>query len=169
MKNVALSFALFLFLQNAMAQNDSVKTKHTLYGEAGGIGGYGSLNYENVFFNKGLFKLSARAGIGTYRVLDFQNQFNPDVIIPVALYAFYGKTHHAEIGFGQAVSSTVYVNTESFQPDRRVNIHANFSIAYRFQRDKGGLFFRLSYSPLIERYQTFRHWGGVSLGYVFKK
>ncbi len=168
MKCVTLSFALFLFVLTATAQTDSTKSKHILYGEGVGIGGYGSLNYENVFFSKGLFRLSARVGLGTYRVLDFQNHFNPDLIIPVALYGMVGKKHFAEIGFGQAIASAVNVNIENLQPQRSVNIHANFSVAYRFQRAKGGLFFRLSYSPLIEYYKTFRNWGGVSLGYVFK-
>ncbi len=168
MKFIISVFAFFLSVQTLIAQSDSIKFWHILYAEGGGIGGYGSVNYENNFFRKNLVGLSARIGAGTYRVLDFQNQFNPDVIIPVALYGFFGKTHFAEIGFGQAVSSTVHVNTENLQPDRRVNIHANFSVAYRFQRAKGGLFFRLSYSPLIERYKTFRHWGGISLGYVYK-
>lgn len=168
MKCVTLSFTLFLFVLTATAQTDSTKSKHILYGEGGGIGGYGSLNYENVFFSKGLFRLSARVGLGTYRVLDFQNHFNPDLIIPVALYGMVGKTHFAEIGFGQAIASTVQVNIENLQPARRVNLHANFSMGYRFQREKGGFFFRLSYSPLIEYYQTFRHWGGISVGYIFK-
>jgi len=165
---VVSTFAWLVFTGFAMAQNDSINSKHIVYAEGAGIGGYGSLNYENVFFSKGLFKLSARIGVGTYRVLDFQNRFNPDVIIPVALYGLFGKTHFAEFGFGQAISSTVHVNIENLQPDRRVNIHANFSVGYRYQRKTGGLFLRLSYSPLIEYYKTFRHWGGLSVGYVFK-
>jgi hypothetical protein len=168
MKIVAFTFALFLFVQTTSAQTDTTTSRHILYAEGGGIGGYVSVNYENVFFSKGFFKLSARVGVGSYRMLDFQNQFNPDVIIPVALYGMVGKTHFAEIGFGQAIASTVHVNIENLQPDRRVNLHANFSVAYRFQRAKGGLFFRLSYSPLVEYYQTFRHWGGISVGYIFK-
>lgn len=169
MNFIIVFFALFIFSHQAHAQKDSASSTHLIYAEVAGVGGFGSVNYENIFFNKRLFSLSARVGVGTYRLLDFQNKFNPDVIIPIELYGFFGKTHFAEIGLGQVISSIVYVNIENLQPDRRVSIHTNFSVGYRYQRKKGGLFLRLCYSPLIEFYKSYRHWGGFSVGYIFKE
>jgi hypothetical protein len=55
MKIVAFTFALFLFVQTTSAQTDTTTSRHILYAEGGGIGGYVSVNYENVFFQQGIF------------------------------------------------------------------------------------------------------------------
>ena len=83
--------------------------KNTLYLEGIGIGGYGSVNYERSIIQKNNINLMARIGFGTYHILDYTNRFNPDIIIPIAINATYGKQHHIEFGIGHTIASTVYV------------------------------------------------------------
>jgi len=70
--------------------------RNLIYLEAFGAGGYGSLNYERIIFqtrNKlpPNLKIGVRLGISTFHLKDFNNKFNPDVIIPVAINAIYGR------------------------------------------------------------------------------
>jgi len=37
----------------------------------------------------------------------------------------------------------------------------------RVQKDKQGVIFRCGYTPIIEFYKFYKHWGGISIGYAF--
>ena len=39
--------------------------------------------------------------------------------------------------------------------------------AERYQKNKEGVIFRASYTPIIEFNKYFRHWGGLTIGYAF--
>ena len=79
---------------------------------------------------------------------------------------FYGTVHHVEFGAGQTVSSIVHVGL-CLQAERQNNFNGVAIIGYRYQKNLGGFMFRLTYSPIIEKNKFFRHWGGISVGYVF--
>ncbi len=141
--------------------------KNVVYLQAFGIGGFGSLNYERIIYRQKDFNLGARIGISTYHIYDFTNTFNPDLIFPIALNGHYGKTHKIEFGIGQTIVSIVHIVNSDLKPRRDANIHANFTLGYRYQKKEGGLFFRCAYTPMIQEYSRYRHWGGISIGYAF--
>ncbi len=140
---------------------------NVLYIEGAGIGGFGSLNYERIIPVKAHLGIGVRIGFSTYNIKDYTNKFNPDVIIPVAINGFYGSNHKIEFGFGQTISNIVRADYSSWKPKRETNLHANFTIGYRYQKNNGGIIFRCCYTPIIEFYKYYRHWGGVSFGYAF--
>lgn len=159
---------LSLFCFKAKSQTDTIQTSHNvLYIEIAGIGGYSSLNYERIVFGNNKFKFGLRVGISTYNITDHTTKFNPDIIIPIAINGLYGNNHNIEFGLGQTISNIVQANPSNWKPKRMTNLHANFTIGYRYQKDKGGIIFRCSYTPIIEFYRYYRHWGGITIGYAF--
>ena len=168
-----MNFKLFLITLSLIipflkinAQDSLRISKNQLYLEGGGGGGYGSLNYERLLFNsKRNLKLGIRSGIGTYRIKDFKNKFNPDIIIPVSVNVYYGRIHHAELDFGQTLSSMVYANNTDLKIERRNSLNANFGAGYRYQKNERGIFLRMAYTPFLEQWIYFRHWWGISIGY----
>ncbi len=143
------------------------KARNAVYLEVGGIGSYGSLNYERLVLVKSNLSLGLRIGFSSYRLKDFTNEFNPDLIIPLAISGLYGKQHKLEVGLGQAMTSIVRANPSNFEAERELDLHANFIIGYRYQKEKGGLLIRMAYTPIIEFYKNYRHWAGLSIGYAF--
>jgi hypothetical protein len=159
---------LFSFYFNSRANLDhSTSKKNSIYIELLGIGGYGSLNFQREFIQVKKVKIGFRLGLSTYNITDFTTQFNPDIIIPFAIHAQYGNKNNIELGLGQVITNIVETNPISFTPERTTAIHANFTIGYRYQKPEGGFIFRINYSPIIESYQAYKHWGGLSFGYAF--
>lgn len=158
-------FILLLFSLHAISQPDTLRTfNNRVYVEAFGIGGYGSLNYERILFSKNKLKLGLRVGVSTYHLMDYRVKFNPDIILPFSVNSFYGNHHQLEIGVGQTVTSLVSAN-ELRKVERNNSLHATFNIGYRYEKSR--LLFRICYSPIIEYYNYFHHWGGISIGYRF--
>jgi hypothetical protein len=167
MKNCFLLF-FQLLTPFTFAQVDSTHTaSNNIYLEAGGPGGYGSLNYEWTCYHKKNILLTLRIGAGTYHLNDYTTKFNPDILVPLAINACYGKNHKLEIGVGQTFAAIVKASETDFNPKRVVNFHSNFSIGYRYQKKTSGIFFRCAYTPVIEFNRHFRHWAGISIGYSF--
>lgn len=140
---------------------------NTVYIEALGMGGYGSLNYERQLYQKKKLHIGVRLGVGTYRLRDFETKLNPDITLPFSLNAYYGKTHHIEVGLGQTFTSIVGASPVDFKVERQNTLSSNFTIGYRFQRSSRGMMFRVNYSPIISLNQSFKHWYGASIGYSF--
>ncbi len=167
---------IFYIILLLLLINDEVKSqldldnisKNLLYLEVGGIGGYGSLNYERIILIKEKLKIGARIGLSTYNVTDFRTKFNPDVIIPIGINGLYGNSHKIMVGFGQTISNIVSVNPSNWRTQRKTNLHLNFSLGYRYQKNEGGMMFGISYTPMVEFYKSYRHWVGISVGYMFK-
>ncbi len=159
----------FLFISiNGYTQKDSLLIyKNIIHAEAGGIGAYGSLNYERVVPLQGLFSFSGRIGLGTIRLYDFTNKFNPDVLIPITINGFYGKDHKIHIGFGQLIANNVRASHGVGKPERETNLHTHITIGYRYQKDGGRLILGLSYTPMLEYQEVYRHWGALTLGFAF--
>ena len=170
MKREALLFFLFLlhFSNLAVAQNSEKDNshRHTLFIEAMGYGGYGSVNYEYLVKKIHKLKFSVRTGLSTYHLNDYTNKFNPDVIIPVGINVYYGTKHNIDFGLGQTITSIIYANNLDFQPKRLNALHTNLSIGYRYEGEKGFLF-KIGYAPIIENQKTFRHWALLDFGYTF--
>ncbi len=172
MKKLRIVLLFFFLLIAYLSKSQINKTEETgargrvFFIEGFGNGGYGSVNYEHAFFRKNDLTVAARVGIGTYHFFDFTNRFNPDVVLPIAVSTFYGKNHHVEFGIGQTVTSIIQTNSD-FQPERENHFNGIFAMGYRYQKQMGGISFRMLYSPIIEKNKYFRHWGAISVGYVF--
>jgi len=150
------------------SQNDSTHIAHNiLYIELAGVGGYGSINYERVVFFKNKMMFGMRCGISSYHINDYSNTFNPDIVIPLSINAYYGKNHKAEIGVGETISNIVHADFANFKPKRETKFHTIFSIGYRYQKNAGGIFFRCTYTPIFEFNKYLRHWAGISFGFSF--
>jgi len=169
MKYRLLIVALTILICSAtFSQVESLNiAPNVIFIEAAGAGGYGSINYERVLYKKNFIMSTLRFGISTYHIVDYTNNFNPDIIIPFTFNGLYGKSHKIEIGFGEVYSNIVHADLIHFKPKRVSHFSTVFSLGYRYQKNKGGLIFRCAYTPIVEFNKYFRHWGGISFGYSF--
>jgi len=168
--NKLIIFFLFSFVfaySNAISQNekDSV-SRIFFYFEALGMGGYASLNYENLFYRKEKFSTTFRIGLSTYHIKDYTNRFNPDIIVPFSISALYGNTHKIECGFGQTLSSIIVAAKPNFQKQRTTTLNTVFCFGYRYCRSPQGIVLRITYYPIIQK-NTIKHHAGISIGYTF--
>lgn len=83
-----MKLAIFIFFTTSLisiksySQYKSTKIRrNAIFLEAGGLGGYGSINYEKLILHKNPFMSTIRVGISTYHILDFTNKFNRDTSI----------------------------------------------------------------------------------------
>ncbi|WP_224999287.1 hypothetical protein [Cesiribacter sp. SM1] len=162
-----------------MAQKEAapITANRALYLELGGNGIYYSVNYEQIFFQKGSFRAAARIGVSAApRRVAAKNYFSAS--IPLEVTAFWGrKNHFAELGVGY---------TPWLLPDTRFNLSraeleyesykvtsiVPFRIGYRYQKSEGGFFFRIAYMPTLD-FTADRNsalvplFGGISIGKSF--
>lgn len=165
---ILIVLLIFRFSHEAFSQTDTLQMVHNFtYIEIGGIGGYGSLNYERLIFNKKNIAFAIRLGLSTYHIKDYTNKFNPDIIIPISLNGYYGNNHKIEMGIGQTIGSMVRAGDSGFETERNTNVHTSFLIGYRYQKKNSGIIFRCTYNPILEFNKHFRHWAGISVGYSF--
>lgn len=155
-------FTLYLFSQEKIENS-----KNNIFIEAGGPGGYGSINYEYLFDLNQKIKFSGRVGLGTYKIIDFKNSFNPDITMPLSVSCFYGGNHNLELGIGETFSSIVYVNSPTFEVSRSTMLNTFFILGYRYQKEINGLMFRIAYTPVLEQNVLFKNWLGISIGKTF--
>ena len=162
------SIILFCFCFSAIAQIEIIGKKNLMFLELGGAAGYGSVNYELLVKKLQKMKLSARVGLSSHKFRDFQNEFNPDIIVPISINTYYGNNHHIEFGLGQVFTSIIYADKVNYEPARRNNLSTNFSIGYRFQKEVPGTICKIAYSPIIQNNSIFTHWFSIAVGQFFK-
>lgn len=168
-------FSIFFFFlcTASFSQQIESRAKNTLYIEGAGVGGYGSLNYERIYFfsspsnRSKQTAIACRLGISTYYLNDYTDNFNPEIILPLALHFLYGKSHKLELGIGQTFTSFVRADTNTFKPVRDIRNHTHFTLGYRYQPLKGGIMLRIAYTPMLEFNTDYTHWGGLAIGYAF--
>lgn len=168
-RETILIILILLCFSNVIVAQDSEKEKikkNLLFIEVGGAGGYGSINYEYLVKKINKLKFSARIGLSTYHLNDYTNEFNPEIIMPIGVNAYYGSKHNIDVGLGQTITSLVYAGNKNYQPKRRTRLNTNLFIGYRYQGKKGFLF-KIGYAPIIENQTMFRHWASLTLGYNF--
>jgi len=168
---ILIGFVLLIFWNKSIAQN-SVRenenmSKHLLFIEAGGYGGYGSVNYEYLVAKINKFKFSTRAGFSTYHLNDYTTNFNPDLVFPLGVNVYFGTKHNLDLGLGQTIASIVYADNLTYEPNRTVNFNSNFSIGYRYQKTDGRLMLKVAYAPIIEANKMFTHGALLDFGYAF--
>ncbi|HEX5624424.1 MAG TPA: hypothetical protein VFX48_00290, partial [Saprospiraceae bacterium] len=166
MKFKILVFVLLVWIcQVVRAQQDPALNQ--VFVEAWGLGGYGSINYERIYYCINDWMFGMRAGLGSYRLRDYTNAFNPDLLLPFTMNMLYGGLHKIECGIGGTIARIVQADSEMFRPVRKTHYHPALTIGYRYQKTAGGLVFRGNYIPILERGRHFRHWAGISIGYSF--
>lgn len=163
---IFLVVVLFTF-SHLMAQspvNDSFK-KSGIALEFGGAAGYGSVNYLYRLKTIKWITLSSRVGAGFYTFKDFTNAFNPDMVFPVALEAYFGTVHSLDVSIGQSFASIVMAETSTGNPSRRNSWNTFYTIGYRYQKKSSRIFIKLTYFPIFQDNKYYRHWGGLVIGY----
>lgn len=136
--------------------------------DMGGIGGYGSLNYESTFYLKNKHLFSYRAGLSFFRFKDFERELNPDLLFPFSIqYNLKFNHHQTFLGIGQTISSIVKASSDFSTKVRKTRLNLSCIIGYRFQKENKPFFIQISYTPILEHYKAFQHWGGIGFGYTF--
>ena len=159
----------FLFSLEGKCQA-TILSKHSVVLDLGGISAYGSLNYERLLFSKNNNVITGKVGFSSYRLKDFERKFNPDMIFPLSVqYLKKRNNHHAVFGIGQTLSSVVKASRDFSSTVRENKLSGSFIVGYRFQKREHPFYIQASYSPILEFYKTWIHWGGISLGYNFRK
>ena len=167
-RSVLTIVSIFLLCKTAPAQFSTKRmAANTVYLEVFGMGGYGSINYERLVLRHKNLHVGVRLGAGTYRLRDFETHINPDITVPFAVNAYYGKTHHIELGVGQTFTSIVKASPVDFKVMRDNSFSSNINIGYRYQKHSKGMMFRMNYNPIMSTNSVFKHWYGVSIGYAF--
>lgn len=142
---------LYIYATGKSQTKDSAELKRgSVYIELGGNALVYSLGADFLFMKKGMLKSSVSIGY-TYMPGDFFG----DVLSP-GVNVFYGKVHNIEAGIGY-----------SFMPNRHSADYAYpFRLGYRYQKDRGGLFFKAGFLLLIS--DNIVPWGGLVIGYTLK-
>ncbi|MDR0830611.1 MAG: hypothetical protein LBN95_10965 [Prevotellaceae bacterium] len=154
--------------------------QHTIYVE--GFGNYinfYSIGYDYTLKLKEKHKLSFNFGV-SYFLRHYVNAICSSITFAPEINYLYGKNHHFELGVGFLYDlelfhhplESSYTNNEWFVPIR---------VGYRYQREKGGFFFKIAYIPSFTSYgavtftdnENAKFWFmpfgvGVAFGYTFK-
>ncbi|GHV43689.1 hypothetical protein FACS1894180_3520 [Bacteroidia bacterium] len=98
---------------------------------------------------------------------------------PQINYLYGRRSHHLELGLGLIFPSLFYYNVSGFDVDGSFLVPLR--IGYRYQRENGGLFWKIALTPLFGKGEIgilswktgigdihCRPWIGVSIGYTFK-
>lgn len=160
---ISLTLILLLTSVPASAQSANDADGHfslnAVYVEALGVGGFYSLNYERRISEI----ISLRGGFTAWNGL---------VGFPLMVNGLLGQDgDYFEIGVGLVPGYTPIslLSSRSFIIRGTGNevVYGTATLGYRYQPHDGGLLFRISFTPIFERHNTFMSWGGISAGYAF--
>ena len=85
MIRILIIFLAFSLLGNYTFGQSSLGKLNEISLEAGGPGGFGSLNYHRYFKNTESLALNGKIGFSFFRFYDFQRKFNPDLLFPFGI------------------------------------------------------------------------------------
>lgn len=163
-------FSIFLLLIFSMVKVSA--QKNTIFLEAFGWGGYGSLNYGRTIYNLPNLPIDigTQIGIGSFKQKDINHQFNPDIFLPIGVNAqFNYKKHSLEFGISHTIASVLIMDLSKNTKQYRTYTHnGGMLIGYKLRLLKHpNLYLRIAYTPILEQYQHYRHWAGLSMGIKF--
>ena len=179
-----LCFSMLMLLSSLslLAQQEVIpfKAKNAVFIElAGNSMHYYSLNYERMFYQKGIFKSAARVGITAFpRKIETEPKAFWDFALPLEVVGLIGRfRHHLELGVGFTpkyyADSKFEIGSRGYEFDRyQFSSAIPFRIGYRYQKPDGGLLFRAGLMPTRSFHpELIRKWilvyGGISLGMSF--
>ncbi len=152
-KILIVAFAFLLIHFGLVAQSAKA-----VFVEAGGPG-LASFNFDTRFTGKE-DGIGARIGVGGFYI-DGEGA----VFAPLTINYIIGKdkANYFEVGAGTTlVPSSSAVDDGPF---KNTSGHLNFG--YRYQPQKGGIFFRATINPIFGKNFFWPYYGGISLGYKF--
>lgn len=175
-------------LSYAQAQQDIpadvAPARHAVFLELGGNGMAYSINYDRLLTTSTWFRTTARAGV-------FAQWWRGGAFgVPLEINGLIGKQKHfLEVGVGAMYSygiEGIVYKDDPYDPqgqdtyDNYSALHASGRLGYRFQKQEGGFFLRIAYTPMArlitdnpyyekdERvFGGFWHWFGLSVGRSF--
>jgi hypothetical protein len=181
MKKIIIQAIVFFIPMTSFGQ-ENVKTseiyRNSIYFEAFGQGLYNSLSFDRLFNTDKKIKTSISAGL---TIIPHPELFV--IATPVSYnYLFGQKNHHLELGLGitamylrqgriRVSESVTDINgitqTNEFVGHKN-NVYTYFTpkIGYRFQKNSGGLFLRLTLTPSIAGINSI---GGTQGGKLIKQ
>lgn len=185
MKTIFLFLFLFCSFVVFGQKTDTIKAKNLLYLEIwGNSNNQVSLNYDRIFFQKGVVKLSFRVGISApFRGYVDANKSNLGTfnwLVPIELNIMLGrKKHFFEFGLGYNAGFTHYTDVRSVDRDIKF-VYQNFYVqrlGYRRQIGESGLVIRASLNSIFEtsgdqqysnpNYISWKPSVGLGLGWSF--
>lgn len=134
--------------QTQLSDRNSFDKKNSVNIELLGHGILYSIYYERIIVNGNRFKTTGQVGFGGVPGWGYTIPFLINEVFTV------DRSHHLEIGFG-----IQYFNLS--------DIRTTLRIGYRFQKPDGKLVIRAGYTPNIDFFPYFFHWGGLSIGHTF--
>ena len=145
----------------ARAQSARDSTSHfsrnAIYVEALGPGVFYSINYERRITQG----ISLRGGFTAWSGL---------VGFPLMVNALLGQDgDYFEIGIGAVpcYTPTPLPSSFSYIKSGKGFMYGTATLGYRHQPYNGGFLFRIDFTPIFARLNTFMLWGGMSVGYAF--
>ena len=162
MNKIIPSLLIFpLFLTHPVISQET--KPRTYFIEAGGSGGFGSLNFDKEFSIRAHYRWSYRLGAGYSPGASWKGKIPVIIIFPTLINFLYGKQKHfLEAGAGQGLA---------FNTQGAIYSRLTLNAGYRFQKKEGGFFLRIVYSPLISFMydRQWEHWAGIGIGFTFVK
>lgn len=175
MKNSLLLTIAMIFLFNSLyAQERQTFKGPVVYLELGGPSSTVTRNVEYGIWKLPRWYVNARAGIGYAIVNGVERSGYP---IGLHLFQFAGN-HHGEIGGGLSYIEGIERYWSAGEAHWNRGLYGYATLAYRYQRPSGGMFFRAAWNPLFQikeynpdplfRYgEASPYWWGLSAGYAF--
>jgi hypothetical protein len=153
----------FCFSQDS---NKTPKGQHTIFAEGfGNVGLWYSVGYDYTLKLKEKHKLSFNCG---FQYIPYHKK-HFTFSLPAQISYLYGKNHHVELGAGGTYQ--LY----RFNDEHDKNWIIPFRIGYRYQRENGGFFFKIAYTPVYTNVSFFNDgwwfmplFAGIAVGYTFK-
>lgn len=141
-----------------ISQVSNAQSAKAVFVEAGGPG-LASFNFDTRFSGK-QDGFGGRIGVGGFNI-DGEGA----VFIPLTLNYIISKdkNNFFEIGAGATLVPTS--SAIDAGPFSSTSGHLNFG--YRYQPEKGGIFFRATLNPIFGQNFFWPYYGGLSLGYKF--
>ena len=157
-------------MNKSQGQTDSLGKQHSVVLEAGGSGGYWSMNYQ--YLSKKTRHIYMTLGLSVVRLNNFNGNFDPSMILSTSAGVLLGPGHHKlDLGVSYSVLSEVMA-TESFEPKREYRLNGGMYVGYRYSDPERNWFLKVYYLLVWKELYTFppqvENWGGVGVGYSFK-
>lgn len=166
----------------AMKMLDTIQRRNTIYAELGGQALAYSINYDRLYRVNKKVKNSFSAGL---EIIDFSWKYYSTILTPFSYNFLFGKKRdYLELGIGlTSLFNRHYNDPWEYYPYEplhayRTSIYLFTSpkIGWRFQPNRGGLFFRAAFSPVIHilsydsprKYKNATHYNEPAAYYFFE-
>ncbi|MFI5141254.1 MAG: hypothetical protein ACHQII_02760, partial [Bacteroidia bacterium] len=152
---ILFSFSLFSQKSDSTVQKN-IKAKNAIFIEGfGSSASVLSLNYDRIIYQSKITRITVNVGFALFPISDPSNAAHKNLFyvygVPVSGNLLFGKKkHYLEVGLGVSYSRGLEASFSS--TGKSVFSEMLFfvpRVGYRFQRNQGGFFFRLGFTPLI--------------------